>query len=421
MSKWKDAIDGKRLHPESLMMSYGYRPDWSEGAAKSPIFQTSTFVFKTAEEGKRFFELALGKVEAEPGEAMGLIYSRLNNPDIEIAEDRLTLWDGAEDAALFESGMAAISTTMLAYLRPGDVLVASEPIYGGTHHLIDHILPQFGIEVIRFGCASTEDDIEAMIAAADGDLGAILIETPSNPTNDLIDIAMCSRIAANHSTEERPVPLAVDNTFLGPVFSHPLEHGADIVLYSATKYIGGHSDLIAGAAVGSKAMLGPIREFRTILGTQTAPWTAWLLQRSMETLLIRMHRQQETAIKVAAFLGEHPKVQRVSYLGRLEAGHPQYELYKRQCLGPGAMIAFEVQGGEEAAFRFLNSLSLIKMAVSLGSTESLAEHPKTMTHSEATPEECDASGVTDGLVRISVGVEHPEDLVLDIGHALEAV
>jgi len=421
MSKWKDAIDGKRLHPESLMMSYGYRSDWSEGAAKAPIFQTSTFVFKTAEEGKRFFALALGKVEAEPGEAMGLIYSRLNNPDIEIAEDRLTLWDGAEDAALFESGMAAISPPMLAYLRPGDVLVASEPIYGGTHHLLDHILPQFGIEVLRFGCAATEEDIEAMIDAAEGDLGAILIETPSNPTNELIDIEMCSRIAAKHSTDERPVPLAVDNTFLGPIFSHPLEHGADIVLYSATKYIGGHSDLIAGAAVGSKAMLGPVREFRTILGTQTAPWTAWLLQRSMETLLIRMHRQQETAVKVAAFLRDHPKVQRVSYLGHLEAGHPQYEIYKRQCLGSGAMIAFEVPGGEEAAFRFLNGLSLIKMAVSLGSTESLAEHPKTMTHSEATPEECDASGVTDGLVRISVGVEHPDDLILDIGHALEQV
>lgn len=421
MSKWKDAIDGKRLHPESLMMSYGYRPDWSEGAAKAPIFQTSTFVFKTAEEGKHFFEMALGKVEAAPGEAMGLIYSRLNNPNVEIAEDRLTLWDGAEDAALFKSGMAAISTTLLTYLRPGDVLVASEPVYGGTHHLIDHILPQFGVEVLRFGCRATEDDINEMIDAADGDLGAIFIETPSNPTNDLIDIAMCSRIAARHSTEERPVPLAVDNTFLGPIFSHPLEHGADIVLYSATKYIGGHSDLIAGAAVGPKAMIGPIREFRTILGTQAAPWTAWLLQRSLETLMIRMHRQQETAIEVAGFLKDHPKVQRVLYLGHLEAGTPQYEIYERQCLGSGAMISFEVPGGERAAFRFLNGLSLIKLAVSLGSTESLAEHPKTTTHSEATPEECDAMGVTDDLVRISVGVEHPEDLILDIGHALEEV
>jgi len=421
MSKWKDEIDGKRLRPESLMMSYGYRADWSEGAAKSPIFQTSTFVFQTAEEGKRFFEIALGKVEPDSPEESGLIYSRLNNPNIEIAEDRLTLWDEAEDAALFSSGMAAISTTLLSYLRPGDILLASEPIYGGTHHLVDHILPQFGIEVLRFGCDATTASLDELIEGAEGKLGAILLETPSNPTNDLFDIAMCGEVAAKHRTADRPVPVAVDNTFLGPVFSYPLEHGADIVLYSATKFIGGHSDLIAGAAVGSKAMIGPIREFRTILGSQIDPATAWLIQRSLETLKIRMSRQQESAIKVADFLREHPKVQKVLYLGHLDPDNPQHELYKRQCLGPGSMIAFEVPGGEEAAFRFLNNLSLIKMAVSLGSTESLAEHPKTMTHSEATPAECDAMGVTDGLVRISVGVEHHEDLILAIRKALEAV
>jgi len=421
MSKWKDEIDGERLHPESLMMSYGYNPAWSEGAIKSPIFQTSTFVFETAEEGKRFFEIALGKVKPDEGEKPGLIYSRLNNPDIEIAEDRLTLWDGADDAALFKSGMAAIATTLLTYLRPGDLLVASEPIYGGTHHLIEHILPEFGIHALRFDCTATAESLEAAIAADGRPPGAFLIETPSNPTNSLIDIAMCAAVAAKYRTDDRPVPLAVDNTFLGPVFCHPLQHGADIVLYSATKYIGGHSDLIAGAAVGSMDMIEPIREFRTILGTQAGPWEAWMIQRSLETLQIRMTRQQETAAKVADFLRDHPKVQKVLYLGHIDADHPQHDLYKRQCLGPGAMIAFEVPGGEEAAFRLLNHLSLIKLAVSLGSTESLAEHPKTMTHSEATPTECDATGVTDGLVRISVGVEHPEDLILDISKALETV
>ncbi|MCB2224062.1 MAG: cystathionine gamma-synthase family protein [Actinobacteria bacterium] len=421
MSKWKDEIDGKRLHPESLMMSYGYRPDWSEGAIKSPIFQTSTFVFRSAEEGQHFFDLALGRAQPADGEKPGLIYSRLNNPDIEIAEDRLTLWDGAEECALFKSGMSAISTTCLTYLRPGDLLVASEPLYGGTHHLVEGILPQFGIEVLRFGCSATADDLRARIDATGKTPGMILIETPSNPTNDLIDIAMCAEVAAGYRTEDRPVPVAVDNTFLGPMFSHPLEHGADIVLYSATKYIGGHSDLIAGAALGSAKLIEPIREFRTILGTQTGPWTAWLIMRSLETLQIRMTRQQETAGRVAGFLRDHPKVLKVLYLGHLEPGHPQYDLYKRQCLGPGAMIAFEVDGGQPAAFRFLNNLSLIKMAVSLGSTESLAEHPKTMTHSEATPEACDAAGVTDGLVRLSIGVEHPDDLILAIGKALEAV
>jgi methionine-gamma-lyase len=421
MSKWKDEIDGKRLHPESLMMSYGYLPEWSEGSIKSPIFQTSTFVFERAEDGKHFFEMALGKVQPEPGESMGLIYSRLNNPDIEIVEDRLTLWDGAEDAAVFKSGMAAISTTLLTYLRPGDLLLASEPIYGGTHHLVEEVLPEFGIEVVRFNAGHTAGDIEAMIAAADGTLRFLLIETPANPTNDLIDIALCAEIAAAHSTEERRVPLAVDNTFLGPVFQRPLDHGADIVLYSATKYLGGHSDLIAGVALGSRDLIAPIRMYRTIFGTHTSPWTAWLLLRSLETLSLRMNRQAENAARVADFLSQHPGVQRVSYLGHLDAGHPQYDLYKRQCLGDGGMIAFEVSGGEAAAFRFLNALKLIKLAVSLGSTESLAEHPATMTHSEATPEELGKIGVTEGLIRLSIGIEHPDDLVLDISQALREV
>ncbi|HUU61201.1 MAG TPA: cystathionine gamma-synthase family protein [Acidimicrobiia bacterium] len=421
MSKWKDEIDGVPLHPESLMMSYGYTPEWSEGAAKTPIFQTSTFVFPTAEEGRALFEIAQGKREPGPGEAPGLIYSRLNNPDLEIAEDRLALWDRAEDCALFNSGMAAIGTTLLAFLHPGDLIAASEPLYGGTHHLVHWLLPQLGVRVVRFGCAAGEEQIEERIAAAGGGLAFVLIETPANPTNDLIDIAMCARLAGRHSTPERRVPLAVDNTFLGPLFQHPLEHGADIVLYSATKYIGGHSDLIAGAALGSAALVEQIRAFRTLLGTQTDPWTGWLLMRSLETLQVRMLRQAETAAAVAGFLATHPKVERVNYLGRLTPGTPQHALYQRQCLGPGAMISFEVKGGVEAAYRFLNALQLIHLAVSLGSTESLAEHPMTMTHSEATPEENCSAGVTEGLVRVSVGLEHPDDLILDANQALKNV
>jgi len=418
MSKWKDRIGGTPLHPESLMMSYGYKPEWSEGAAKSPIFQTSTFVFRNAEEGAAFFELAQGKREPGPGEQRGLIYSRLNNPDVEIAEDRLALWDGAEDCALFNSGMAAIATTLLAYLRPGDVVAVSHPIYGGTHHLTESVLPQFGIRPVTFGCACPEEEIEARLAAAGGRLGMVLVETPANPTNDLIDIACCARIAARHSTPEHKVLLAVDNTFLGPLFQHPLEHGADLVLYSATKYIGGHSDLIAGAVLGTASLVEPIRSFRTMLGTQTDPWTGWLLMRSLETLKVRMERQAESAGVVAAHLASHPKVLRVNYLGHLAEGTPQHDLYRRQCLGPGAMISFEVAGGVEGAYRFLNSLQLAKLAVSLGSTESLAEHPATMTHSEATAEENRAAGVTPGLVRLSVGLEHPDDLILDLEQAL---
>jgi methionine-gamma-lyase len=421
MSKWKDRIGGQPLHPESLMMSYGYKPEWSEGAAKSPIFQTSTFVFRTAEEGAAFFEMAQGKREPGPGEARGLIYSRLNNPDLEIAEDRLALWDGAADCALFNSGMAAIATTLLAYLRPGDVVAVSHPLYGGTHHLTDWLLPQFGIRPVPFGCACDEAELESRIAAAGGALGFVLIETPANPTNDLIDIACCARIAARHSTPERKVPLAVDNTFLGPLFQRPLDHGADLVLYSATKYIGGHSDLIAGAVLGPSALVEPIRSFRTMLGTQTDPWTGWLLMRSLETLKVRMERQAASAQKVADYLAGQAKVLRVNYLGRLAPGTAQHNLYRRQCLGPGAMISFEVAGGTAGAYRLLNSLQLIKLAVSLGSTESLAEHPATMTHSEATDEENAAAGVTPGLVRLSVGMEHPDDLILDLEQALGKV
>jgi methionine-gamma-lyase len=421
MSKWTDEIDGVPMHPESLMMSYGYKPEWSEGAAKSPIFQTSTFIFRTAEEGRALFELATGKREPGPGESPGLIYSRLNNPDLEIAEDRLSLWDRAEDCALFASGMAAIATTLLAFLRPGDVLAASEPLYGGTNHLVSWLLPQFGIRVVRFGCAATEEQIEERVAAAGGPLGFVLIETPANPTNDLTDIAMCARLAEHHSGAKRRVPLAVDNTFLGPLFQRPLEHGAHIVLYSATKYIGGHSDLIAGAALGSRELIEPVRGLRCVLGSHADPWTAWMLMRSLETLQIRMLRQAETAGGVADFLAAHPKVTRVNYLGRLAVGTPQHALYQRQCLGPGAMISFEVNGGVEGAYGFLNSLKLIHLAVSLGSTESLAEHPMTMTHSEATPEENCSAGVTEGLVRLSVGVEHPDDLIRDIKQALAKV
>jgi methionine-gamma-lyase len=421
MSKWKDEIDGTRLHPESLMMSYGYRPEWSEGAIKSPIFQTSTFVFATAEDGKLFFEQALGKRELLPDEAPGLIYSRLNNPDMEIAEDRLTLWDEAEDAALFASGMAAIATTLITFLRPGDLLAAGEPLYGGTHHLVEGVLRHLGVEILRFGASETEEGLTARIEAAGKPLGFVLVETPANPTNALFDIAMCARVANRFSTAERRVPLGVDNTFLGPVFQHPLEHGADLVLYSATKYLGGHSDLIAGAVLGARTLVEPVRAFRTVLGTNTTPWISWLLMRSLETLPLRMHRQAENAGRVADFLREHPKVAGVSYLGHIDAGHPQFELYKRQCRGPGAMIAFEVAGDEAAAFRFLNSLKLFKLAVSLGSTESLAEHPATMTHSEATHEENVKAGVTDALVRLSIGVEHPDDLILDLGQALRAV
>jgi len=420
MAKWSD-IDPAEMHPESLMMTYGFRPEWSEGAASPPIFQTSTFVFPSAAVGAHCFEIAYGLAEPLPDEHPDLIYSRLNNPGMEMAEDRLALWDRAESAALFSSGMAAITTTLWAHLRPGDVVAASSPIYGGTHHFIETVLPQYGIGSVRFDIHDTAEAIAERIAATGLRLGMVYVETPANPTNDLIDLRMCATLAARFSTPQHKVPLAVDNTFLGPVFQHPLEHGADIVVYSATKYLGGHGDLIAGAALGSHAMIDPIRAMRTFVGNMTNPFTAWLLTRSLATLGLRMERQADNARTVADFLRDHPKVKSVNYLGHLAAGNSQFELFQRQCLGAGGMISFEIAGGRPEAFRFLDALRLFKLAVSLGSVDSLAEHPASMTHCEAGSEVNAAKGITEGLVRLSIGVEHPSDLIADIGRALEAV
>ncbi|UCF19402.1 MAG: cystathionine gamma-synthase family protein [Gemmatimonadota bacterium] len=416
-------IGKHRLRPESLMMGYGYRPEWSEGSIKCPIFQTSTFAFKSAEEGKRFFALAYGLEVKGPRESLGLIYSRLNNPDLEILEDRLTLWDGAEDATVHASGMAAIATTFFSFLRPGDVLLHSEPVYGGTEFLITHVLPEFGIEVIAFPAGPRGRDAAERALRDKGiadRLGMIFLETPANPTNDLVDIAHCAELARKNSNG-RKIIVAVDNTFLGPLFQHPLQHGADLVIYSATKFIGGHSDLIAGAVLGSEELIGKVRWTRTFLGTASEPWTGWLLLRSLETLKLRMTSQMKNARYVADFLADHPKVDKVHYLGHINEENPQHEVYRRQCIAPGAMVAFEIRGGEAEAFRFLNSLQLIHLAVSLGGTESLAEHPATMTHADVPVDDQPRMGITPALVRLSIGVEHPEDLIADLSQALEKV
>ncbi|MDT8342030.1 MAG: cystathionine gamma-synthase family protein [Longimicrobiales bacterium] len=422
--KEKTHIGLHDLRPESLMMSYGYRPEWSEGAVKPPIFQTSTFVFKTAEEGKAFFELAYGLREKRGDETLGLIYSRLNNPGLEILEDRLTLYDGAEAAAAFESGMAAITTTAFTFLRPGDVVAFSEPIYGGTEYLFHEILPEFGVETVPFPAWEGRAGLEAALDAGEARrdrLAMIYVETPANPTNCLVDIAMCAELARACSTGERRVLVAVDNTFLGPLWQHPLRHGADLVLYSLTKFVGGHSDVIAGACLGPEALIARVKATRTFFGSMAGPWTGWLLLRSLETLKLRMTSQMKNARYVADFLADHPAVERVHYLGHIEPSHPDYATYRRQCEGPGSMISFEVRGGEAEAFRVLNALKLAKLAVSLGGTESLAEHPGTMTHADVPPEERERMGITPALIRLSVGLEHPEDLIADLSQALDTL
>ncbi len=412
-------LEGRVLHPESLMMSYGYVPEWSEGALKCPIFQTSTFVFKSAEEGKRFFEIAYGLREKGPDEKIGLIYSRLNNPDLEILEDRLTLWDRAEDSAVFESGMAAIATSLLALCQPGDTILYSEPLYGGTEFLLTEILTRWGLQPIPFLARNHQEELPALAERYRDSLRLIYIETPANPTNDLVDIAFCADIAdALNQQRERPVLVAVDNTFIGPLWQHPLAHGADLVIYSATKFIGGHSDVVAGAVVGPSALLSEIKKHRSILGTMAGPWTGWLLMRSLETLRLRMTAQMHNARRIARYLQEHPRVERVYFPELLPEDSRQFAIYRKQCLAPGSIVSFDIAGGEKEAFRFLNALKLIKLAVSLGGTESLAEHPATMTHSDIPPEKQRAMGITEKMIRLSIGVEHPEDLITDLDQAL---
>ena len=416
MENWK-------FKPESLMMSHGYKPELSEGAVKCPIFQTSTFVFQKAEDGKAFFEVAYGIREKEESEEMGLIYSRLNNPDLEILENRLSLWDNAEDTAVFESGMSAISTALMEFLNPGDLLLFSNPVYGGTDHFIKHVLTKYGIEVMGFNPGQRMDEIEQMLQESGkaDQLAYIYLETPANPTNDLIDIKGCVELAKKYSSADKKVIVGVDNTYLGPLWQNPLELGADLVIYSATKYIGGHSDLIAGACSGSAEVIGRVKVLRTFLGNMASPYTGWLLMRYLETLKIRMERQGNTAAHVAKYLKEHPKVEKVYYLGDLEEGSEQKRIYDEQCKDAGAMLSFDIKGGEAEAFRFLNHLKLVKLAVSLGSTESLAQHPATMTHAGVDPELKQILGITNKMVRLSVGVEAHEDLIHDLEKAFEQV
>ncbi|MFB0938749.1 MAG: cystathionine gamma-synthase family protein [Urechidicola sp.] len=416
-------MENHKFSPESLMMSHGYKPELSQGAIKCPIFQTSTFVFKTAEEGKAFFEIAYGLRAKDPEEELGLIYSRINNPNLEILENRLCLWDKADDCAVFESGMSAISTVLLEFLKPGDLLVYSNPVYGGTDHFINHFLPSIGVSVLGVQPNQSAVEVKGMIEASGkaDRLAMIYMETPANPTNDLIDIESFSNLAKHFSTSEKKVLVAVDNTYMGPLWQHPLEHGADLVLYSATKYIGGHSDLIAGAVLGSQEVMNRVKVLRTFLGNMISPNTAWLLMRSLETLKIRMDQQTLGAQEVAAYLNNHPKIESVNYLGLLPEDSEQYRIYKKQCSAPGAMITMNVRGGEKEAFQLLNNLKLVKLAVSLGGTESLAQHPDTMTHAGVNSDQKKLMNITSKMVRLSIGVEDAKDLIWDLNQALDKV
>ena len=411
------------LHPSTRAIVAGYSSRFSERSVKPPLFRTSTFEFTSAEEGREFFRRAY-HLNGDDGKDPGLIYSRLNNPNVEIWEDKMVaVENGAAHAAGFPSGMNAITTSVLALVPGGGRILYTDPVYGGTYFFLENLGARFGITAVS---ADTSDlaGVERLLQSAPFDM--IFLETPANPTLTMTDIGAVCELARRYGDGRTLV--AVDNTFLGPVFQQPFQHGADLVLYSATKFLGGHSDLIAGIALSGEGprgreLIARIRDYRTVLGGTLAPDTAWMLTRSIETCWLRMQRQAEKAEKVASALAGNRKVARVVFPGLLsETDGAAYRTYRKQCSGPGSMIAFYLKNQRRAAaYRFLNSVTIPHLAVSLGGTESLIEHPRTMTHSDLTEEALDRCGITDAMIRLSVGLESSDDLIRDLATALARV
>lgn len=405
------------VSPETFALHGAYDPALSEGALKPPVFQTSTFVATTAEDMARCFEQAYGLDDGPPRAPDELIYSRVVNPNLQITEERWARFEGAEAAALFASGMAAISTTLLTLLRPGDTVMYSTPVYGGTDYFMEHVLPAFRVKTVSFPVTLSAERIYAWWINMHPRPKVIYLESPANPTLELADLG--GMAGAFQGPEGRP-HIVVDGTVLGPVFMKPLALGADLVLHSATKSIGGHSDLIAGIVAGPAYLVGQIKAMRTIMGPICDPQTAWLIARSLEDYKVRVEAAQHKALKVARFLQEHDAVQRLYYPG-MHPGRDQGERFQQMCSGHGSLMSFRVRGGQEAAYRVLNALRVIKLAVSLGGTESLAEHPRTHTHSDIPLAAQDQMGITPDLIRLSVGLEDADDLIADLNQALELI
>lgn len=416
----------KNASLETRSLFAGYSPEDNFGAVKPPIHPASTFVFPSARAGAAHMETAYGVEGAEAPPEDGYIYSRLGNPTLSVAEKRLASWDDSDMAAFFSSGMSAISTALFAWTNSERPLWYVGPLYGGTQHIIDDILPTMGIEVRRL---ESLDELQSINADEVNIPGMIYLETPANPTLQVHDISAATSWAKSHTSEEHRIIVAVDNTFLGPINQRPLELGADLNLYSATKYLGGHSDLVAGAVSGEQEAMMKVFEYRTFFGGMADPWTSWLLARSMETLHVRVERQIESTRKILDFLQSTPgtpghgisKIYSAWHEDLAGSGdHKSAEIVKKQQKNGGAMIALELPGGRDAAFAFLDNLSIFQLAVSLGSTESLAEHPASMTHAGVPADEKARHGITEGLVRLSIGLENADDLIADIKNALTA-
>lgn len=418
----KRKIADRDLHPETQMMSYGYDPFLSEGSVKPPVFLTSTFAFRTAEDGAEFFDMVSGRKPLPEGESAGLVYSRFNHPNLEIVEDRLALLDGSEAAVVTSSGMSAIAAVLLAFLRPGDCVVQSVPLYGGTETLISKFLPDWGVqsEAIADGLSPASIRAALEAAAQKGRVRMCYIETPANPTDAMFDMDGLRHEIDEFEKRHGYRPLSVcDNTLLGPLFQKPVQQGIDLSVYSLTKYIGGHSDLVAGGVTGSRELITKVRSIRSSLGSQLDPHSSWMILRSMETLVLRMERAARSGSTIAHWLASNP-YRPVKVLHPELIDDPAYQaVYQRQCTGPGSTFAFVLDGGREQAFRFINNLKLFKSAVSLGGTESLVCHPASTTHSGVPAEARAAAGVSEGFIRLSVGLEHPDDLIADLSYALE--
>jgi len=399
----------------TAVLTRGFDPRLSVGSARPAVFRSSTYVFSSPEAAERAFAIALGRSQPAKGESVDLIYSRLSHPNAEILEDQIVpLEPESQASAVFNSGMAAISTLFFTFCRPGASFVYTTPLYGGTQHLIHQLLEPLGMQGVPVAAGDTAA-LRASIAGAER-LSLVFVETPANPTLVMSDIAAAADAA--RALGERPL-VVVDNTFLGPAFQHPLKHGADLVVYSATKYLSGLSDMLGGVVLGRDAeLLAQLRGTRAILGNILQPDECWMLDGRLPTVELRMNRQSKNAQRIAESLATHPKIARFHY-PTLFQDPEQIRIRDAQCRFPGAIFSFELRGGKPAAFDFLRRLNIARDAVSLGGVESLACHPASTTHSELSEEERKRSGVGDALVRISVGVEDWRDLLADFRQALD--
>jgi len=389
------------VHPRTAVLTRGFDPSLSVGSARPAVFRSSTYVFASPEAAERAFAMTAGKLQPPDGQRPDLIYSRISHPNAEILEDQIVpLEPGARAAAVFNSGMAAIMTAFFTYGRHQGSIVYTTPLYGGTTGLIHHFLEPFGMNGIAVHSGDAEG-LDAAIRRAQN-LCMVYLETPANPTMTMTDIERASETAAKHP--DRPVVM-VDNTFLGPAFQHPLQLGADIVLYSATKYLSGFSDMVAGVALARQPeVIQTMRARRAMFGNILQPDECWMLDGRLPTVSLRMNRQSKNAQRLAEALHEHKLLSRVLYPTLFEDAE-QIRIFRKQCAYPGAIFSIEFKGGKPAAFEFLRHVRIARNAVSLGGVETLTCHPKTTTHSGMSAEELAESGVTDGLVRVSVGIE----------------